>query len=42
LNRHNEPNEPTNKGLLPYVLLESQFASVSTVSRGHLSLVCPM
>jgi hypothetical protein len=39
LHRHDEPNEPTKKGSLSYVLQESPFASVSTVSRGHLSLV---
>jgi hypothetical protein len=36
---HNQPNEPTKKGLLSYVLVESPFASVSTVSRRHPSLV---
>jgi hypothetical protein len=36
---HNEPNEPTKEGTLSYVLQESPFASVSTVSRGHPSLV---
>jgi hypothetical protein len=35
----NEPNEPTREGPLSYVLLESPFASVSTVGRGHPSLV---
>jgi hypothetical protein len=37
--QHNEPNEPTSEGHLSYVLLESQFSSVSTVNRGHPSLV---
>ncbi len=37
--RHDEPNEPTKEGHLSYVLPESPSASVSTVSRGHLSLV---
>ncbi len=36
---YDEPNEPTKEGPLPYVLQESPFASVSTVSRGHPSLV---
>jgi hypothetical protein len=31
--------EPTKKGPLSFVLFESPFTSVSTVSRGHLSLV---
>jgi hypothetical protein len=34
-----EPNEPTKERLLSYVLLESPFASISTVSRGHPSVV---
>jgi hypothetical protein len=37
-----KPNEPIKEGPLPFVpfvLLESPFASVSTVSRGHRSLV---
>jgi hypothetical protein len=33
----NEPNEPTKEGLLSFVLLESPFLSVSTVSRGQPS-----
>jgi hypothetical protein len=37
--RHNKPNEPTKEGLLSFVLFESLLTSVSTVSRGHLSLV---
>jgi hypothetical protein len=36
--RHDKPNKPTKERLLSYVLLESPFASVSTVSRGHRSL----
>ncbi len=37
--RHEEPNKPTKKGPLSFVLLfESPFASV-VVSKGHLSLV---
>ncbi len=36
--RHKKPNKPTKDGPLSYVLLESPFASVSTV-RGHRSLV---
>ncbi len=34
-----EPIEPTNEGLLSDVLLESPIASVSTVGRGHPSVV---
>jgi hypothetical protein len=30
---HDEPKEPTKEGLLSYVLLDSPFTSVSTVSR---------
>jgi hypothetical protein len=37
--RHDKPIEPTKKGPLSFVLFESSFASVSTVSRGHPSLV---
>jgi hypothetical protein len=37
--RHDQPNEPTKEGLHSNVLQESPFASVSTVSRGHPSLV---
>jgi hypothetical protein len=33
------PTEPTKEGTLSFVLFESPFTSVSTVSRGHLSLV---
>jgi hypothetical protein len=37
---HYEPNKPTKEGPLSYVCTqESPFASVSTVSRGHSSLV---
>ncbi len=39
LYRHDKPNEPTKKGPLSFVLFESPFTSVSTVSRGHHSLV---
>ncbi len=35
LNLHDQPNEPTKDGSLSHVLLESTFASVSTVTRGH-------
>jgi hypothetical protein len=37
--RAEEPMEPTKEGPLSYVLPESPFASVSTVSRGHPYLV---
>ncbi len=39
------PNEPAKEGPLSYVLLESPFASVSTVSSGHpylVSMVLPL
>jgi hypothetical protein len=36
---HDKPNEPTKKGPLSFVLFESPYTSVSTVSRGHPSLV---
>ncbi len=39
VHRHDKPNELTKKGPLVFVLFESPFTSVSTVSRGHLSLV---
>ncbi len=39
LYRHDKPNEPTKKGPLPIVLFESPFIPVSTVSKGHPSLV---
>jgi hypothetical protein len=38
LYRYDDYSEPTKEGPLSYVLLESPFASVSTVSRGHPSL----
>jgi hypothetical protein len=34
-----KPNEPTKEGPLSFVLFESPFTSVSTVSRGYPSLV---
>jgi hypothetical protein len=34
-----EPNEPTKKGPLSFVLFESPFISVSRVSKSHPSLV---
>ncbi len=39
LYRHDKPNKPAKEGPLSLVLFDSPFASVSTVSRGHLSLV---
>jgi hypothetical protein len=39
LYRHEEPNEPNEEGPLLFVLFESPFAPVSTVSRDHPSLV---
>jgi hypothetical protein len=39
LYRHHEPIEPTKEGLHSYILLDSPFASASTVSRGHPTLV---
>jgi hypothetical protein len=39
LYRHDNPYEPTKEGPHTFVLFESPFNSVSTVSRGHLSLV---
>jgi hypothetical protein len=45
LYQHHELNEPTKEGPLSYVLLDSPFASASTVSRGHptlVSLVAPI
>jgi hypothetical protein len=36
---HSEPSEPTKEGPLSFLLQKSPFASVSTVSRGHPSLV---
>jgi len=38
-NKNLMPNEPTMEGPLSVVFLESQLTSVSTVSRGHPSLV---
>jgi hypothetical protein len=35
LYRHDKPNEPSKKGPLSFVLFESPFTSVSTVSRGQ-------
>jgi hypothetical protein len=35
-------NEPTKEGPLSFVLLETPIASVSTVSRGHPSLISLM
>jgi hypothetical protein len=35
---YDEPNEPTKEGTLSFVIPKPQFASVSTVSRGHSSL----
>ncbi len=43
LYRHEEPSEPTKEGPLSFVLFESPFASVSTVSRclsGASSSLC--
>jgi hypothetical protein len=37
LYRHDKPNEPTMDGPLSFVLFESPFTSVSTVSRGNPS-----
>jgi hypothetical protein len=37
--QHDKPNKPTKEGPLLFVLFESPFTSVSTVSRGHPSLV---
>jgi hypothetical protein len=37
--RHGKFNEPTKEGLRSFVLFESPFTSVSTVSRGHPSQV---
>jgi hypothetical protein len=36
---HEKPEESTEEGPLSYVLKESPFTSVSTVNRGHPSLV---
>jgi hypothetical protein len=37
--RHDKPYKPTKEGPLSVVLFEFPFTSVSTVSRGHRSLV---
>ncbi len=42
LYQQDKPNEPTKEGPLSCILLESPFASVSPVSRGHPSLVSPV
>jgi hypothetical protein len=34
-----KPNEPSKEGPLSFVFFESPFTSISTVSRGHPSLV---
>jgi hypothetical protein len=39
LYRHGKPNEPTKEVPLSFVLFESPFTSMSTVSKGHPSLV---
>jgi hypothetical protein len=39
VNRHGKPQKTTKEGLFPFVLFESPFTSISTVSRGHPSLV---
>jgi hypothetical protein len=39
LYRADKPNEPIKEGPLSFVLFESTFTSVSTVNRGHPSLV---
>jgi len=39
LYRHDRSNEPNKEGPLSYVLFESPFTSVSTVSRGHPSII---
>jgi hypothetical protein len=36
---HNKTNEPSQEGPLSFSLFDSPFTSVSTVSRGHPSLV---
>jgi hypothetical protein len=38
-NQHVKPNEPTKDGPLSFVLFEFPFTSVSTVSRGHHSVI---
>ncbi len=42
LYRHDKPNDPTKKEPISFVHFESLFTSVSTVSRGHVSLVAAM
>jgi hypothetical protein len=39
LDRYDKPNEATKEEPLSFVLFESPFASVSTLGRGHPSLV---
>jgi hypothetical protein len=39
LYRHGKPNEPTKEGTLSFVLFESPFTQVSTVSKAQSSLV---
>jgi hypothetical protein len=39
LYRHDKPDEPTKEGPLSFVLFESPFTPVSTVSRGQPSLI---
>ncbi len=41
LYRHDKQNEPTKERPLSFVLCESPFISVSTISRSHPSLVSP-
>ncbi len=39
MDRQDKPSKPTKEGPLLFVFFESPFTSVSTVSRGHPSLV---
>ncbi len=39
LYRHDKPNKPAKEGPLSFVLFESPFIPVSTVSRGHPSVI---
>jgi hypothetical protein len=39
LYQQDKPNEPIQEGPVSFVLVESQFTSVSTVSRGHYLFV---
>jgi hypothetical protein len=39
LSQHDKPNEPTEEGPFSFVLFESPFFLVSTVSRGHPSVI---